>query len=533
MGDIDRNVLKDLTGNGHDITLNNFAYSGMSGYGGYVLSIPEIEHDGDHVVYSNYMKFKIISSTFPLHSLIFRWKGQNKRNTFKLKVKYNNNNCRLYFGKAGAIGTNKNESILLKDGINEIPYFTWSETENNWEGIMAVDDSNLALPVNTPLDVDVEFLSEYPDALVFDGVDDYGVNENIPTLTDYTIIAKRKLLGENIQWLISKRIGDYWGAFNFEYRNNNIESVRSFGNDNILNLTKGDISWQTKNFYNQKNIVSGEYEDTNEILIGAGLKNQAGVHEHSNITFYSAYLFDRSLDDQEIKSFIRKHIDPEYLLPSETAPTPDVYYDFTNEDNSKGEANNVIKDLSGNAMDATAHNFAWNEESGYAGGGLKFDGVDDYITLNNTNNTKVYYRTVIGVVTVYNNNESMLYNQRAFDIQAFNGALLYSGVLYYARNNVNKEKCLTYINGKLNDANFGIQSLTAVNKKHCFAVTFNDTEFNNVRKDFIRISSTAANNFYINMNMYKFMAFKDRLTEEQIKTVINKYNLLDGVDNIN
>ncbi len=33
--DVDRNVLKDLTGNGHDITLNNFAYSGMSGYGGY------------------------------------------------------------------------------------------------------------------------------------------------------------------------------------------------------------------------------------------------------------------------------------------------------------------------------------------------------------------------------------------------------------------------------------------------------------------------------------------------------------------
>lgn len=36
--DADRNVLKDLTGNGHDITLNNFAYSGMSGYGGYNIN---------------------------------------------------------------------------------------------------------------------------------------------------------------------------------------------------------------------------------------------------------------------------------------------------------------------------------------------------------------------------------------------------------------------------------------------------------------------------------------------------------------
>ena len=35
--DEDRAILKDLTGNGHDITLNNFAFSGMSGYGGYPL----------------------------------------------------------------------------------------------------------------------------------------------------------------------------------------------------------------------------------------------------------------------------------------------------------------------------------------------------------------------------------------------------------------------------------------------------------------------------------------------------------------
>lgn len=33
--DEDRAILKDLTGNGHDITLNGFAFSEMSGYGGY------------------------------------------------------------------------------------------------------------------------------------------------------------------------------------------------------------------------------------------------------------------------------------------------------------------------------------------------------------------------------------------------------------------------------------------------------------------------------------------------------------------
>lgn len=33
--DEDKATLKDLTGNGHDITLNNFSFSEMSGYGGY------------------------------------------------------------------------------------------------------------------------------------------------------------------------------------------------------------------------------------------------------------------------------------------------------------------------------------------------------------------------------------------------------------------------------------------------------------------------------------------------------------------
>lgn len=297
--DVDRNVLKDLTGNGHDITLNNFAYSGMSGYGG--CNYGKTEY---HLTSTSW--YETILSKTPVNGrLSFNIRGitelyEKVRQRIEVR-EYRYDNSINYIG----IEQDGDYDIEIDENI-------FSHISMNFGGEELSD---------YPCNVIIKMELNYPDALVFDGVDDYGVNENMPTLTDYTIIAKRKLLGENIQWLISKRIGDYWGAFNFEYRNNNIESVRSFGNDNILNLTKGDISWQTKNFYNQKNIVSGEYEDTNEILIGAGLKNQAGVHEHSNITFYSAYLFDRSLDDQEIKSFIRKHIDPEYLLPSEIPAT--------------------------------------------------------------------------------------------------------------------------------------------------------------------------------------------------------------------
>ena len=369
--DADRNVLKDLTGNGHDITLNGFAFSEMSGYGGYILSIPEIKHDGDHVLYNNYMKFKIVSATIGKQGLIFRWNGQNKRTTFKLKVKYNKTNCKLYFGKAFSIGDDKTTSILLKDGINEIPYLTWSETEKNWEGIMAVDTDNSELPTNTTLDVDVEFLPEYPDALVFDGVDDYGVNENMPILEDFTLIINKNDIAipevkESFYISKSGSVGN--GAFILGFSKNKKMYYSSYGTFDLYDYKKVPILYITPNSFNGSVFPKGNAPDTEILTIGTIRPND---HRAWKGAIYSAYLFDRSLDDQEIKSFIRKHIDPEYLLPSEI-PNPDVYYDFTNGDNSKGEANNVITDLSGNGNDATAHNFAWNEESGYAeGGGLK------------------------------------------------------------------------------------------------------------------------------------------------------------------
>ena len=57
------------------------------------------------------------------------------------------------------------------------------------------------------------------------------------------------------------------------------------------------------------------------------------------MVFYSAYLFNRTLTDQEIKKFIRDNIDPQYLLPSEI-PAPDVYYDLSEDINDdKGRDN--------------------------------------------------------------------------------------------------------------------------------------------------------------------------------------------------
>lgn len=68
-----------------------------------------------------------------------------------------------------------------------------------------------------------------------------------------------------------------------------------------------------------------------------GFVNYSGLRPQ--MVFYSAYLFNRTLTDQEIKKFIRDNIDPQYLLPSEI-PAPDVYYDLSEDINDdKGRDN--------------------------------------------------------------------------------------------------------------------------------------------------------------------------------------------------
>ena len=168
--------------------------------------------------------------------------------------------------------------------------------------------------------VTVEILPEYPDALVFDGVDDYGINENMPIQDDFTLIVNREYINTTkSSCLISKANVAGQGAFIMEVDN----TIYSFGAPNACRLYNNNISYLTPNSYNNINISRGTANDTSVITLGT-IRVNDGARSYFNGAFYSAYLFDRSLDEQEIKAFIRKYIDPEYLLPSEQVPIDGV-----------------------------------------------------------------------------------------------------------------------------------------------------------------------------------------------------------------
>lgn len=381
--DADRATLKDLTGNGHDITLNGFAFSEMSGYGGYKTNMLNWKYNNNSaIILSSANKF-ITYNTRKITTHFWDYVsspplGTIHRPSFKLKISGLNEDEAIYYTYQDGEDFSVPHEGNLYNGINIFPEINAEIVTEKlpYTAVFEIQSQRIL-----DKEITFEILPEYPDALVFDGVEDYGVNRSVPSLSDYTIIVKKKALNNN--GVVCATIGNFGEVafvINDKFnRDNGMVFANSFSLESLVKWVD-NISYQTKNSYNGKTISVGKIVTTHGFSISMyGGKYWKGA-------FYSAYLFNRSLDEQEIKAFIRKYIDPEYLLPSEI-PTPDCYYDFSKGSNDD-ETRDTIKDYSGNGNDAVAHNFAWSGMSGYGGYPISF-----FYFNNNIGPTKVYRAT--------------------------------------------------------------------------------------------------------------------------------------------
>lgn len=514
--DKDRAILKDLTGNRHDITLNGFSFSEMSGYGRYKTNMLNWKYNKNSaVILSSQNKF-IIYNTLEIATHFWDYVselplGTIHRPSFKLKISGLNEDEAIYYTYRDGEDFSVLHEGNLYNGINIFPEINAEIVTEKLPYTMVFEIQNARI---LDKEITFEILPEYPDALVFDGINDYGVNHNVPSLSDYTIIVKKKALNNN--GIVCATIGNFGEvAFVIDDRFKRVGMVfaNSFSSESLVKWVD-NISYQTKNSYNGKTISVGKIITTH----GFSISMYGGRYWKG--AFYSAYLFNRSLDEQEIKAFIRKYIDPEYLLPSEI-PTPDCYYDFSQGSNND-ENRETIKDYSGNGNDAVAHNFAWNEKgSGYKDSALCFDGVDDYVSLDAFDSG---FKTVFMVCIPLALN-GVFYDQRKEpnNMYAFGSSDGQTKEIAYNRANNTKQ----YINGILNTT-IGIKDL--LNKKqliHNIEVLANEENSQSPKLAGSLLSSIPAK-----ICIYKFLGFKEVLTEEQIQVVIKKYNLLDGVDEI-
>lgn len=262
---------------GNEIVLKNFAYSLSSGFGKYEVDFNSFSFDNKRgEIYrasntiilkkSNIAIFPIIY-TFTLNSSL-KIKVSNVSEEHTLQI--DNDNTRIK---------------ISKDGIYTIPV-----PSNGYLGFgtkTILDSCNITI---------TQLPSAYEDALVFDGVDDYGICNNLPILTDYTVICRR-VIENDTNVVASKSIVAGNGAFIFEYANNATYSFSEYTSGLNMNL-KDSVSYQTKNSYNGSVITVGTANDTDTLTLGIIREKDSRLLKGA---IYYFALYNKSLTPEEIE----------------------------------------------------------------------------------------------------------------------------------------------------------------------------------------------------------------------------------------
>lgn len=176
----------------------------------------------------------------------------------------------------------------LKNGINNLPI-----SYKKFTGFAAsvVGACNITI---------TQLPSAYEDALVFDGVDDYGVCTGLPILDDYTVICRREIINKDYYSVASKSTFFGKGAFIFELIQNRTNHCYSFAADNQISLHNSEISWQTKNSYNGSTITVGNADDTDTLTLGIIRVEDESRRFLKGAIYYFA-LYNKSLTPEEVE----------------------------------------------------------------------------------------------------------------------------------------------------------------------------------------------------------------------------------------
>ena len=343
-------VWKDLTGNGHDLQMKNFAWSGMSGVGGYAVDIDEWGTNSTAAYYErNSIK---ITATFKENaSLGLLYHNIKLRQSCVLKVTGIPEGCDAFLDDR--LG---NRFYMSEDGVYEIIpsnflaealYLSIEKYPERWYR------SKLT----------IEQLPLYPGALVFDGVDDYGTCDNFPVLTKekgYTVVALRQWItyNPNAVSAIATNASDqsFNGAFTFENYNKGAEQTISYGATQIsLQYSKSPFSWQTTSKYNGVNIANGNKDATNSLVLGRSYPQR---NNFANFAIWELVFLDHDATEEELTKI------KDYFVKTYPWLFPDQAWTVTGKTNEDKDRT-TIANITGNGNDLVLSNFGFAEGSGY------------------------------------------------------------------------------------------------------------------------------------------------------------------------
>lgn len=163
--------LQDFSGNNRPLKLNNFLFAAMSGVGGYDIASTNILPDRANVTVTDNRIIHItkkLSTTDNMVNIV----PANSNPTHKFKV------TGLSDGRQVSLVNRNGGFYTFDNGEHEVTLTYPKGTTSLYNAIGVTGGIG-------DMDVTIEFLPKYPNALVTDGVDDYGVVENFKSLQNY------------------------------------------------------------------------------------------------------------------------------------------------------------------------------------------------------------------------------------------------------------------------------------------------------------------------------------------------------------
>lgn len=309
-------VLPADNGTRYGLTNTNFAYDKMSGYGGYTLG----KFTNSWSLSNNSNSISIVARN-PYDITLKKLGGNSdwEFNTTELKiisnpvsVKFKSDKnirftCDYHYYPVGEnsegtpLGITSKDLIANEDAIITISPISQENIDKynidiNRGYYLVYFQLSSTLAINE--EVTIEMLPIYPNGLVFDGVDDYSRNINVPAFTDFTYVFKRELLN-NPNASASMYSGSFQalggGAFIADFSAKGGGATDglygfSFGNSTkVPSLGSDEIIYGTKTSVNGTNITPGSN-------IGAGKGITLGKWDtyYKQMVFYKLMLYPRT-----------------------------------------------------------------------------------------------------------------------------------------------------------------------------------------------------------------------------------------------
>lgn len=377
-------VWKDLTGNGHDLQMKNFAWKGMSGVGGYTEN------------YDSNSWYKVVSridTTWTYKSFNVKSIKDNKLAQLFYQSLSSDTGFRVLSCTIKVSGLTDGQGIeyvsngtrptvimrIENDGIYHLPSFDFG-AKNAYYGFRF-------LKLQESCNITIEQLPLYPGFILGDGVDDFAVTEKElnfeDTYTVYTAFIPFQNNPTKNMMMAGKDIKDFY----MNYSSLNALSYYSGNKSVVINLSNGfNLLCCKRDADNMtiKNLITGDSvtATANEFINNPGLYylwRVANGYSYARLaiagqTICNGYL-STDEDDEKVLDWYKKQYPWLFFDPAWTVVGK------TNEDEDRA----TIANITGNGNDLILSNFGFAEGSGY---GLYAQNYISYAITNRAVYTK-------------------------------------------------------------------------------------------------------------------------------------------------